>query len=247
MSATAQTIGWSVTTSRLNKEILHDEKNTWQNMTGTPDEFFESIKAGQATAPVLGLNITDRPEYQAQVGLTMPNPSLGPFRRGRLDESERSNDNIAEIWIEGFDIDGDAPLSVIDASPALKELMWGCYTTSSHRIADKGDRVRLVFVLEHPIVWTTTPRSTAITGGGTSLSELSCLLGSLLSWASRTWQTPVVMTLPASGTATQAHPIQLEGRCLTHLLVKQSRLSTGMSSLGHSYWRLGASKRRTTA
>ena len=82
----------------------------------------------------------------------MPNPSLGPFRRGRLDESERSNDNIAEIWIEDFDIDRDAPLSVIDASPALKELMWGYYTTSSHRIADKGDRVRLVFVLEHPIV-----------------------------------------------------------------------------------------------
>ena len=152
MANPAAQLGWAVTSSRLNKRILQDEKNTWRNRYGTPAEFFEDIKAGQATAPVLGLNITDRQEDQAQAGLEMPDPTLGPFRRGSLKDSERNNGNIAEIWIEGFDLDGDASLETIDASPTLQQLMMGYYTTSSHLIGNKGERVRLVFVLEHPIV-----------------------------------------------------------------------------------------------
>ena len=152
MTTPAPLIGWALSTSCLNKAVLKDETNTWTNRRGTPTEFFEDIAAGQACSPVLCLNVTDNEAYRALHGLERPDLTLGPFRRTPLDKSERNNDNIAEIWIEGFDIDGDAPLDAINASPTLRELMWGYYTTSSHRIGDKGDRTRLVFVMEHPIV-----------------------------------------------------------------------------------------------
>ena len=145
-----QSFGWAVSTSRLNKRILSNEKGSWQNKQGNAEAFFADLKDGKAVAPVLCLNITHTEQYQAQTG-RLPDPSKGSFRRTPINESERNNNNIAEISIQGFDLDDDASLELIQQSPFLKEMAMGFYTTSSHGIGEKGTRARVVFVTEYPI------------------------------------------------------------------------------------------------